>query len=138
MRIYEIMTSKPHIINSETSILNAAKTMQKTECGVLPVGNIHNINGIITDRDIIVKAVALEKDIVKTPVKDIMTTKLYFCEEEDFLQEAVYLMNHHKIRRVLVLTKNKILSGIISLGDIIRRVKDSSLLGKLFKETEIA
>ncbi len=143
MRIFDLMTKNPHIIHGNTTLVEVAKKMEELKCGIFPIGDpdhlphVHII-GIVTDRDIVIRAVAKNMDINKTLVKDIMTKNMVFCEEADFLQSAIHQMNKHNIRRVLVKNKNKQLSGILSLGDIIRRTSDKTMLTTLLKETVVA
>lgn len=139
MKVSNLMTKKPKIIEEKATALEAIETMQNANCGILPIGPDHqHIIGVITDRDIMVRAVAKNKDIRQTPVKEIMSNNVIFCEENDSLHEAVSRMNQHHIRRILIKDKYQALSGILSLGDVIRRVEDSGLLAHLFKETTVA
>lgn len=137
MQIIHIMTAKPHVIEPNVTLLEAAEKMQSFGCGILPVGDLANIVGVLTDRDIVTRALAKGKDIKTTLVRDIMSINPFFCEEEEFLQSAVYKMNQNRTRRVLVKDKNNRLTGILSLGDIIRRLEDKSVLAELFTETTI-
>lgn len=139
MKISNLMTKKPTILVEKATALEAIKKMQRVGCGILPIGNdVSHIKGVVTDRDIMLRAVAKDKDLNKIPITEIMSKDVVFCEGEDLLQQAVYQMNQHNIRRVLVKDKSQALSGILSLGDIIRRVQDKALLASLFKETSVA
>jgi len=138
MKISEIMTKEPCILSEDATILEAIKEMESTDCGILPIGNEENIEGVITDRDIVMRAVAKNKDLNNTLVKEIMTKEVVCCEEDSELEEAVMQMSECSIRRILVKNGQHKLSGIVSLGDIIRRVKDKTLLAKIFNETAIA
>ncbi len=137
MQISQVMTTKPHIIDTNATLFEAAEKMQSFDCGILPVGDIDNTVGVLTDRDILTRAVAKGKDIKTTRVKEIMTNQPFFCQEDDFLQTAVDKMNQHHTRRILVKNKSNQLSGILSLGDIIRRVEDKVFLGELFSHTSV-
>ena len=139
MKISQLMTKKPIFLDEKATVLEAIKKMENVGCGILPIGNdAQHIKGVVTDRDIMIRAVAKNKDLNKTPIINIMSKDVVFCEEDGFLQQAVYQMNKHNIRRVLVKDKNQFLLGILSLGDIIRRVQDKSLLANLFKETTVS
>jgi len=139
MKNSDLMTQKPAIIAENASILEAINKMQSIGCGMLPIGSdIHHIKGVITDRDIMMRAVAKNKDLKSVPVADIMSKNVIFCEEDGFLQQAVYLMNTHNTRRILVRDKSQALTGVISMGDIVRRIHDKSLLATLFSETSVA
>lgn|SRR3989338_5907322 len=134
MKISEIMTKDLTLISAETSVLDAAKCMKESNCGILPIGDKEHVSGVVTDRDIVMQAVVSEEDLAHTPVKQIMTDKIYFCNEDDPVNKALQTMNENNVRRVLVLDENKDLTGILSLMDIISRVENKDTLGKLFQE----
>lgn len=138
MKIASIMTTKPHLIAPNDTVLNAAQKMKSYGCGILPVGDVKNIVGVITDRDIIIRAIAMESNVNSVLVKEIMTPKPFFCDEDDYIQSAAAKMSEYHTRRALVKDKNNILTGIVSLGDIIRRVEDKNLLSKIFSEMSVA
>lgn len=137
MNIAAIMTKNPAMLEENATALDAIKKMQSVGCGILPIGDINHVKGVITDRDIMMRVVAKNKDLSKTPITEVMSKDPIFCEEDGFLQQAVYRMNQHNMRRILVKNKRQQLCGILSLGDIIRRVQDKSLLANLFKETSV-
>jgi len=138
MKARDIMTRDPEVINEDRSILDAVNKMKNEECGILPIGEKENIQGVLTDRDIVIRAVAENKDLNETKISEIMTNDVIYCEEEDSLEQAVSKMNEARVRRLLVKNKDQQLTGILSLGDIIRRVQDEELLAGVFKETDIA
>jgi CBS domain-containing protein len=128
------MTKKPVTLKEENNVLSAVKEMQEYDCSFLPVvDDNQNIQGIVTNRDIIVKAIAKDKDLSKMPITDIMSKNIICCEEEDSLQQAISQMSRHNIRRILVKNNTGELSGILSIIDVINKVKDSSLLVELLK-----
>lgn len=138
MQVTQLMTSNPHIINADATLFEAAQKMRSFDCGILPVGDdVNHVIGVITDRDIVTHAIANDKDGKTTPVKEVMTANPFFCAENETVQEAVRQMNEHHTRRILVKDKNNKLTGILSLGDIIRRVQDKMLLGELFAEVSV-
>src|SRR3989344_4250734 len=129
------MTRKPKMIGKEEKEQKAAKKMEELNCGILPIGDEDNVEGVITDRDIITRVVAVGKDLAKTKISDVMSKSIVCCKEGDRVTTAVEKMNEHSIRRVLVFNKDEKLSGILSLGDVVRRVNDKSLLAEIFSET---
>lgn len=134
MKVLNFMTKKPVTLKEENNVLSAVKEMQEYDCSFLPVvDDNHNIQGIVTNRDIIVKAIAKDKDFSKMPITDIMSKNVIFCEEEDSLQQAISQMSRHNIRRILVKNNTGELSGILSIIDVINKVKDRSLLVDLLK-----
>jgi len=134
MKVLNFMTKKPVTLKEEYNVLSAVKEMQEHDCDILPVvDDNQNIQGIVTDRDIVVKALFKNTDLSKVPITDIMSKNVIFCEEEDSLQQAISLMSRHDIRRLLVKSTNGKLSGILSIIDVIDKVKDKSLLVDLLK-----
>jgi CBS domain-containing protein len=134
MKVLNFMTKKPVTLKEKYTVLSAVKEMQEHDCSFLPVvDDNHNIQGIVTNRDIIVKAIAKDKDLSKMPITDIMSKNVICCEEEDSLQQAISQMSRHNIRRILVKNNTGELSGILSIIDVINKVKDSSLLVELLK-----
>jgi CBS domain-containing protein len=118
-KVKDAMTSSPSFILSEATIQEAAQKMQKLDCGFLPVGSNDKIIGIITDRDIAVRAVAQGMP-PSTKVGDIASKKVLYCFENDTLEEVSANMSENSVRRLIVLSdkKTKRLVGVLSLGDV--------------------
>lgn len=136
MLIREIMSKKPEFISPTTSLKKAAEEMQKLDCGFIPVGDHDRLIGVITDRDMAIRGIARGKDPDKTTVKEVMTSKVLYCFEDDDIQKATESMGRQQIRRLIVLDKQKRMTGIVSLGDIARKCKDEKLCGHTFHEIE--
>jgi CBS domain-containing protein len=95
--------------------------MAEADAGILPVGENDRLVGMITDRDIAVRAVARGKG-PDTPVRDVMSTeKVMYCFEDDVVDEVARNMGDVKLRRLPVMDRDKRLVGIISLGDVAQR-----------------
>ena len=134
MKVLNCMTKKPVTLKEKYTVLSAVKEIEEHDCSFLPVvDDNHNIQGIVTNRDIIVKAITKDKDLSKMPITDIMSKNVICCEEEDSLQQAISQMSRHNIRHILVKNNTGELSGILSIIDVINKVKDSSLLVELLK-----
>ncbi len=138
MKIADVMTKNPVIIGEKATIHDAMKKMETMNCGILPVGDSKEIKGIITDRDIMLRALSANKDLEKTLVTEIMTTHVIFCDEDSPLEQVVFKMHKNNIRRILIRDKHQTVSGIVSLGDIVRRIPRKSLLAELLKNTRVA
>ncbi|MGH6987565.1 MAG: CBS domain-containing protein [Caulobacteraceae bacterium] len=112
----------------------AAKTMSEIDAGVLPVGENDRLVGMLTDRDIAVRGVAQGKG-PQTPVREVMSSEIRYCYEDDEVKEAAKAMGELKLRRLPVLDRDKRLVGIISLGDIARDENDHAgkALGRVSK-----
>ncbi len=132
MRVNDIMTRDPHIITPDVTLDEAARAMRDHDCGYLPVGENDRLTGALTDRDIVIRAVAEGRALENTKVKDIMTPKIQYCFEDATLEEAAKLMEKHKIRRLAVLNSDKRLTGILSISDI--AVNNKKLAGTIESE----
>lgn len=131
MRAKDVMSKNPKYVDPSTTLAQAAAQMGSGDYGFLPVGENDRLIGAVTDRDIVVRAAAKGKDPNKTKVKDVMTKSIEFCFEDDDLGEVVNHMETEKIRRLVVLDKNKRMTGIISLGDVATKCKDEKLTSEL-------
>ena len=118
MRVSECMTRDVRVATPGQTIRDAAKMMADCDAGVLPVGENDRLVGMITDRDIAVRAVAQGKG-PDTPVREVMSTEnIMYCYEDDDLDDVAKNMGDVKVRRMPVMDRNKRLVGIISIGDI--------------------
>ena len=117
MQVNEAMSSDVKIASPDQSIRDAAKMMAELDAGVLPVGENDKLVGMITDRDIAVRAVAAGKPPT-TPVREVMSSEVKYCFEDDDLDDVAENMADIKVRRLPVLNREKRLVGIVSLGDI--------------------
>lgn len=124
MKIQDIMSTGVTYLPANSSVQKAAETMQKLNCGFLPVGDAQEekLQGVITDRDIVVRAIAKGHDPGKTPVEDIISRNVLYCFAGDDIRSACESMQQQHVYRLIVLNnpKEKKLAGIISLGDIVR------------------
>ena len=117
MRIADAMTRNVQLVNPTQSIVEAAQMMADCDCGSLPVAENDKLVGMITDRDIVVRALARGKSR-DTRIKVVMSPEIKYCFEEDDLNNVARNMGDLQIRRLPVVDKNKNLVGIVSLGDI--------------------
>src|SRR5438094_404645 len=119
MTVGAVMTPKPSVVRPETSVQQAAQMMRDWDIGPLPVCDTNNrLVGMVTDRDMTVRATAEGRDPVITPVSDVMTRDVAYVFEDQSTEEAARVMQDKQIRRVAVLNRNHDLVGILSLGDI--------------------
>ena len=119
-RVRDLMVKHPVLIAPQATLKEAAVKMRDVDCGVLPVGTKSDLKGIITDRDIVIRAVSGGKDPAKETVEHYMTTQAYFCREDDTLKEAAEIMKRGEVTRLLVKDPSGRVSGIISFGSILR------------------
>jgi CBS domain-containing protein len=117
MKVHEAMTRDVRIASPDETICDAAKAMAAIDAGSLPVGDNDRLVGIITDRDIAVRAVA-ERKGPDTPIRDVMTKEVKYCFEDEDLDHVAANMADIRVRRLPVINRDKRLVGILSLGDL--------------------
>jgi CBS domain-containing protein len=118
MQVSEVMTRKVRVCNSEQSIRDCARMMAEIDAGVLPVAERDRLVGMITDRDIAVRAVAAGKG-PDTTVRDVMSRQLLFCFDDQDLDHVARSMGEARVRRLPVIDRESSqLIGILSLADI--------------------
>ena len=117
MQVSQAMSPDVRIASPNQSIRDAARLMAHIDAGALPVGENDQLVGMITDRDIAVRAIGAGKG-PDTPIREIMSKDVKYCFEDDDLDEVAQNMADIKVRRLPVLNRNKRLVGILSLGDI--------------------
>jgi CBS domain-containing protein len=130
MIVQDIMSGGAECTQPTTTLREAARRMRDLDVGSLPVcGEGDRLVGMITDRDIAIRAVAEGDDADMTFVKNVMTPGIIYCYEDQEIQEAAGLMEKHQVRRLVVLNRDKRLVGIISLGDLAVDTQNEQLAG---------
>lgn len=119
MKVKDCMCNDVCCVTPDSTVCDCAKLMCNNHIGCIPVcDTMQNVVGLVTDRDVILRSIACEKDAKSTPVSDIMTCKVCSCSSDADIKEAEDLMCKYQIRRLPVVDeKNKII-GIITLGDL--------------------
>lgn len=117
MKIREAMTPNVTLVSPKQTICEAAKLMAECDAGALPVGEGDRLVGMITDRDIAIRAVA-EHRSPETAVRDVMTPQVLYCFDDEDIEHVAQNMGEHQVRRLPVVNRDKRLVGIISLADI--------------------
>ncbi|HYN12406.1 MAG TPA: CBS domain-containing protein [Burkholderiales bacterium] len=117
MRVSEAMTREVRIADPGQTIRDAAKIMKDIDAGVVPVGENDRLVGIITDRDIAIRAVALGKG-PDTPVREVMSQDVKYCFDDEDMDHVAQNMGDIQVRRLPVVNRDKRLVGIVSLGDV--------------------
>lgn len=120
-KVKDVMTENPVFIDMDSTLEEAAGKMQFIDCGALPVVYNKKLKGIITDRDIVIRAVSKGVKPNKARVADYMTPHLYACNEEDTLKDAIEKMVTHRVTRLVVLNHAGDVTGIISFGGLLRK-----------------
>jgi CBS domain-containing protein len=130
-RIADIMTKQVHSVAEQTSLRQVAKLMRDKKIGdVLVTDKTGKLRGIVTDRDVVVRAVADSKDPDSTMVGDICTDQITTLREDATVDEAVNLMRQNAIRRIPVVRDDKPV-GIVSIGDLAKQKDPNSALADI-------
>jgi CBS domain-containing protein len=120
MRVSEAMTRNVRLCTPGQTIREVARIMAEIDAGSMPVGENDRLIGMITDRDIAVRAVAAGKG-PETPVREVMSSDVKYCYEDEDLDHVAKNMADIKVRRLPVVSREKRLVGIVSLGDLARK-----------------
>lgn len=118
MNIKKCMNKEVCYCTPNTNVSDVAKLMKDNHIGCVPVCNeAKEVVGLVTDRDIILRSVACDKDAKTTPISDIMTCNVCCCDSNEDVSEATKLMSQFQVRRIPVVEQNKIV-GILTFGDV--------------------
>ncbi len=134
MNVKEIMTYSAESVDGQAKLVEVAQKMKQLDIGSLPVWESGELAGIVTDRDITIRAVAQGKDVTQTSVREIMTPQVFYCYENDEIHEAAELMEEKDIRRLLVLNDDNELVGYVSLADFAVKSRDERLAWELLEK----
>lgn len=127
----DVMTRGVQCVPPGESIAGAAEKMKRLNVGSLPIcGEDDKLAGIITDRDITVRATAECREPRTTTVSQVMTPGVVYCFDDQPIDEVAGLMEKHKIRRLPVVSRDQRLVGIVSLGDLAVKNQDDRLSGE--------
>jgi CBS domain-containing protein len=132
MRVREVMTPNVKVASPNDTLQHAAQMMIDIDCGALPVGEDDRLVGMLTDRDITVRAVAHGKSPAECHVGEVMSPEIRYIYEDETIEDASRNMSELQVRRLPVMNRKKRLVGIISLGDIALNAKDNA--GKALKD----
>ena len=123
MHVSKVMTREVKLASPEDTLQHAAQMMDDIDCGILPVAEGDRLVGMLTDRDITVRAVAQGKAPDQCHVRDVMSRDIKYIYEDESLEDAARNMSQLQVRRLPVLNRDKRLVGIVSLGDL--AIKDT-------------
>ena len=132
----EIMTKSLKTANREMTLQEVAGLMKDGDFGVLPIVEKENkrLVGILTDRDIVIRAVAEGKNVSETKVGDVMSDKLFTASPDDFVFEAVRTMGERQVRRIPIVDGDGILQGIIAMADIALEMEDEREIAETLED----
>lgn len=118
MKISEIMTKHVEVVRPDATIEEAAQKMKDIDVGSLPVCDGRKLQGMVTDRDVTIRAVAEGRDPRQTKVKEIMTADIVYGRTGQDVKEIAETMAAHQIRRLPIVNDDNDLVGIVALGDL--------------------
>src|SRR5687768_15907375 len=134
MKLSEIMTRDVVVIQPDDSLQSAAKKMRDLNIGFLPVCDGDDLLGVISDRDITIRALADGMDVNIMLGRDLMTTPAIYCFDDQDVSEAAKVMEENQVRRLVILSRDdKRLVGVVSLGDVARN-ESTDRSGKVLKK----
>jgi len=134
MNVESLMTREVAVVSPTDSVRSAADVLKRLNIGSAPVCNGRSLVGMITDRDIAVRAVADGRDPLNTPVEQVMTRDVVYCFEDQDVQEVADAMSASQVRRMPILNRQHELVGIVSLGDLAVDVADDEMSGEVLEE----
>ncbi len=130
MLVSEYMTKSVEIGSPDMTLQQVAQMMREGDFGILPIGENDRLLGMITDRDLVIRAIAEGKDIKTTLANDIMSFNVLYCYEDQTLSEVTENFGKNQIRRLPVLNRQKRLVGILSLGDVAQANENPEKIGQ--------
>jgi len=133
MQVSDVMTRGVECTRPEATLQEAAAKMKSLDVGPLPVCDNDRLVGMVTDRDITIRATAAGDAPRERRVRDVMTPEVIYCFEDQDATEAARLMKDRQVRRLVVLNRNKRMVGIVSLGDLAVETGDDQLAGKVLE-----
>jgi len=118
MKVREAMHEGVEWVGPETTLSELARKMRDEDIGAVPIGENDRLIGMVTDRDIVIRALPGGRDIASLTARDVMTEGIVYCRANEELGDALRIMEDKKIRRLPVLNEDKRMIGILSLGDV--------------------
>ncbi|MGE0260383.1 MAG: CBS domain-containing protein [Alphaproteobacteria bacterium] len=122
MRVTDIMSRTVEFIAPDATVQAAATLMGEIDVGALPVGTEEDLQGILTDRDILFRVVAAGRDGARTRVREVMSNLIYSCGPDDTIEAAMDMMSSYHVRRLPVQDAAGAVVGWVTLSDIARRL----------------
>jgi CBS domain-containing protein len=132
-KVRDVMTSRPFCVSPDTPISEVAVVMEKEDIGAVPVLEGEQLAGMITDRDIVVRAIAKGKDPRGMPVRDAWTREVFAVREDDDLSDAIQAMASYQVRRLPVVDEENRLVGVIAQADVALEAKEKAT-GEMVEE----
>jgi CBS domain-containing protein len=123
-KVGDVMSARPRVVTPQTPLTEVAELMETEDVGSIPVVEGDRLVGIVTDRDIVVRAIAKGKDPTGMPASEVSSRELVTVHPDDDLSDALELMARHQVRRLAVTGENERLVGVVSQADVAREAKE--------------
>ena len=123
-KVADVMTQRPRAVSPQTTLNEVAKVMESDDVGAVPIVDGDRLVGIVTDRDIVIRAIAKGKDPGGMPASEVSSRELVSVHPDDDLSDALELMAQHQVRRIAVTAEDERLVGVVSQADVAREGKD--------------
>jgi len=136
MNVASLMSPEVDWIEPTTTLIEAAQRMRDEDIGFLPVGENDRLIGMLTDRDIVIRAVAEQRDLSTATAREAMSQDVLYVFEDQSVEEAAQSMAENAVRRMPVLNRDKRMVGVVSLGDIAAQARSQvagNTLGRIAK-----
>lgn len=130
MKVEQVMSRDPYTCEPQTPVSEVATRMRELDVGMIPVCAGRKLRGMVTDRDIVIREVAEEKDPARTLAGEVMSAEVIYCRCDEYLDEASERMEQNQVRRLVVLDDECTLVGILSLRDIALACGEEGLVGQ--------
>ena len=132
-KVHEVMTDRPRVVTPETTVSEAAQLMKNDDIGSLPILDGEQLAGMVTDRDIVIRAVAEGKDPRGMPVREVASRELVTVNADEELSRALQLMASQQVRRLPVVDDDGRLVGILAQADVAVEAKEKDV-GEMVEE----
>jgi len=134
MKVADVMSRGVEVVSPDSTVQEAATAMAEYDVGAVLVGGGDGLEGILTDRDIILRAVVEGRDVTRLRVREIMSASLFTVREDDTVEAAFREMSERQVRRLPVLDRDGGLTGIVTLSDLGRLERDPRLASETLRE----
>ena len=133
MQLREVMTPNVEVIHPDAPLQEAAALMKALDVGSLPVSDGNQMQGMLTDRDITIRATAEGRDPRQTRVREIMSSDVVYCFEDQPVEEGARLIEERQIRRLPIVNRGRQLVGIVALGDLALELSNDQKVGQVLE-----
>jgi len=118
MKVRQVMTADVYTVRPDASVFDIAELMRDEDIGAVPVVENEKLIGMVTDRDIVVRALADSRDVSQANARSVMSGNLLYCFDDQSVEEVLDNMGEQQVRRMPVVDRDKRLVGVVSIGDL--------------------